>query len=88
MLKARQRHSGSKEWRRTEVEGSAGAVARRVSSMHDNRTAERDALAIVVESVGRALESLPLESAWQRSFLEAKAVADAALAAIRPGAAA
>ena len=50
--------------------------------MHDDRTAERDALAIVVESVDRALEILPRESAWRRWFLEAEAVADAALAAI------
>ena len=56
--------------------------------MHDNRTAERDALAIVVESVDRAPEILPRESARRRCFLEAEAVADAALAAIRPRAAA
>jgi hypothetical protein len=33
--------------------------------MHDNRTAEHDALAIVVDALDRSLEILPQESAWR-----------------------
>lgn len=47
--------------------------------MHDNRTAERDALAIVVESLDRSLEILPRESAWRGCLLETRTILRAKL---------
>jgi hypothetical protein len=42
--------------------------------MHVNRTAEHDALAIVVESLDRSLEILPRESTWRGCLLETRMI--------------